>query len=109
VGAIAPNSAGPEYQEKTISINGVQNCPEFSRLGSALLADCGPFPRPFLTRSKSPSHPHRSGRDFLQNLADNHGAWIGVSTFIRWLKNHFDQQRNWSQAIAHLAQSYARS
>jgi hypothetical protein len=32
-----------------------------------------------------------------------------TATFIRWLKNHFDQQRNWSQAIAHLAQSYARS
>jgi hypothetical protein len=29
--------------------------------------------------------------------------------FIRWLKNHFDTKRSWTQALARLAKIYATS
>jgi hypothetical protein len=28
--------------------------------------------------------------------------------FIRWLKNHLDSERDWSQAMARLTEIYAR-
>jgi len=28
--------------------------------------------------------------------------------FIRWLKNHFDLERDWNQAMARLSEVYAR-
>ena len=83
-------------EEKIFRETGIRNEAETKRKAQTLI-----------DRNKNSKLKGCDGLTFLQKAIQR--LTQRTVKFIRWLKNHLDTKRSWSQALARLAKIYATS